>query len=69
MSSLQSDTSGTSWTDPAYVATVVGVLATGALVFYVSLTDAGPTVEEVLFVLLWVLVPITVAYEVARRWL
>jgi hypothetical protein len=58
-----------SWTDPAYVATVVGVLTVGALVFYVSLTDAGPTVGEVLFTLLWVFVPTTVAYEVARRWL
>lgn len=66
MSSLHS---GPSWTDPVYVATVVSVLATGALVFYVSLTDAGPTVGEVLFTLLWVFVPTTVAYEVARRWL
>jgi hypothetical protein len=69
MSSLQSDTTDTSWTDPTYVATVVGVLAVGALVFYVSLTDFGPTVKEVLFTLLWVFVPVTVAYEVARRWL
>jgi hypothetical protein len=69
MSSLHSDTSGASWTDPAYVATVVGVLATAALAFYASLTDAGPTVGEVLFTLLWVFVPVTVAYEVARRWL
>lgn len=66
MSSLQSNSS---WTDPAYVATIVSVLAVGALVFYVSLTDAGPTVGEVLFVLLWVSIPTTVAYEVARRWL
>lgn len=69
MSSLQSDAPGASWTDPAYVATVVGVLATSALAFYVSFVETGPTVEEVLFVLLWVFVPVTVAYEVARRWL
>jgi hypothetical protein len=55
------------WTNPAYVATVVGVLATGAVVFYAALTDAGPTVDEVVFVLLAVTLPMTVAYEVARR--
>ncbi|MFB6233561.1 MAG: hypothetical protein ABEH61_04815 [Haloarculaceae archaeon] len=57
------------WTDPEYVATVVGVLAIGALVFYSSLTQAGPTVDEILFVLLSITIPVTVAYEVARRWL
>lgn len=55
-------------TSPEYVATVVGVLATGALVFYSSLTETGPTVDEILFVGLWITVPVTVAYEVARRW-
>jgi hypothetical protein len=50
------------------VATVVGVLATGALVFYSSLTRAGPTVDEILVVVLSITVPATVAYEVARRW-
>jgi hypothetical protein len=55
------------WTSPGYVATVVGVLATGALVFYSALTQAGPTVDEVLFVVLSITVPVTIAYEVARR--
>ena len=57
----------TSWTDPDYVAAVVGVLAVGALVFYTALVDSAPSVETVVFVLLWVTVPATVAYEVARR--
>jgi len=57
----------TSWTDPDYVAAVVGVLAVGALVFYSALAEGSPSVETVLFVLLWVTVPTTVAYEIARR--
>lgn len=56
------------WTSPEYVATVVGVLATGALVFYSSLTQSGPTVDEILFVGLGITVPVTIAYEIARRW-
>jgi len=61
------DTFPTSWTDPDYVAAVVGVLAVGALVFYSALVEGSPSVETVLFVLLWVTVPTTVAYEIARR--
>jgi len=61
------DTFRTSWTDPDYVAAVVGVLAIGALVFYSALVEGSPSVETVLFVLLWVTVPTTVAYEIARR--
>jgi len=56
-----------SWTDPDHVAAVVGVLAVGALVFYSALVDGAPSVETVVFVLLWVTVPATIAYEVARR--
>ncbi len=55
------------WTDPEYVSTVVGVLATGALIFYSSLTQSGPTVDEIAFVILTITVPTTVAYELARR--
>ncbi len=57
----------TSWTDPDYVAAVVGVLATGALFFYSALVDGAPSVETIGFVLLWVLLPATLAYEVADR--
>ncbi|GAB3312649.1 hypothetical protein [Haloplanus salinarum] len=57
-----------SWTDPAYLATVVGVLATGAVVFYSATARSGPTVDEVVFVVLSITVPATVAYELARRW-
>jgi len=57
-----------SWSDPEYVATVVGVLATGALVFYSALTQSGPTVEEVIFVVLAITLPTGIAYEIARRW-
>ena len=56
-----------SWTDPAYVATVVMVLATGALFFYAALTPGDPAPETVGFVVLWVSAPATVAYELARR--
>ncbi|MFC7077170.1 hypothetical protein [Haloarcula halophila] len=55
------------WTDPEYVATVVGVLATGALVCYSSLTPSGPTVDEIVFVVLAITLPATVAYGLARR--
>ncbi|PSP30739.1 hypothetical protein BRC64_11795 [Halobacteriales archaeon QH_10_67_22] len=57
-----------SWTDPEYVATVVGVLAVAVLVFYSALTASGPTVDEIVFVVLTITVPVTVAYELARRW-
>jgi hypothetical protein len=57
-----------SWTDPDYVAAVVGVLATGALVFESALTASGPTVDEIIFVILAITLPMTVACEIARRW-
>lgn len=57
-----------SWSDPNYVATVVGVIATGGLCFYSALTHFGPTVDEIVFVLLAVLIPTSIAYEIARRW-
>jgi len=58
----------TSWTDPDYVAAVVGVLAIGALAVYAGLVDGAPSIETVLFVLLWVTLPTSLAYEIARRW-
>ena len=57
-----------SWTDPDYVAAVVGVLAVGALAFYTGLVDGAPSIETILFVLLWVTVPATLAREIASRW-
>jgi len=57
----------TTWTHPRYIATVVGLLAFGALVFYSSLIDTGPTVDEILFVVLVLSLPATIAYEIARR--
>lgn len=56
-----------SWTDPQYVATIVSVLATGALYFYSGLTQSGPTIEEITFVIFVILTPTYVAYEIARR--
>jgi hypothetical protein len=58
-----------SWRDPQYVGGVVGVLATGAVAFYAGLTAGPPTPETVVFVLLAVFIPWTIAQEVARRWL
>ncbi|CQR53856.1 hypothetical protein BN996_03834 [Haloferax massiliensis] len=65
---MPSSDSQASWTSPEYVATVVGVLATGALVFYSTLVQTGPTVDEILFVVLGITLPMTIAYEIARRW-
>ena len=59
----------TDWTDPGYVATVVGVLAVGALVFYAELVGPTLTARTVVFVVLWVTLPMTVARVVAHRWL
>ena len=65
---MPSPDSKLSWTSPEYVATVVGVLATGALVFYSSLAQTGLTVDEILVIGLGITVPMTIAYEIARRW-
>lgn len=59
----------TSWRDPQYIETVVGVLASGVVVFYAALTEGPPTPEVVFYVLLAVFVPAWLAAEVARRWL
>lgn len=59
----------TSWRDPRYVSTVVGVLATGALLAYAALVESALDPGTVGLVLLWVLVPTSLAYEAARRWL
>ena len=56
-----------SWSDPRYVATIVSVLATGALYFYSGLTQSGLTVQDVTFVILAILLPTAIAYEIARR--
>jgi len=57
-----------SWSDPSYVATIVGVLAIGALYFCSAVAAPGLTPEEVSIVVLSVSLPATVAYELARRW-
>jgi hypothetical protein len=67
-SHVPADTSRTDWTSPDYVATVVGVLAVGALVFVAALTRSSPTVDDVTFVVLSITIPVTLAYELARRW-
>jgi len=54
-------------TDPSYVATVVGVLAVGALVFYAELVSDSLTAETVVFVVLWVTLPMTAARAIAGR--
>ncbi len=57
-----------SWRTPQYVSTVVGVVAVGALIFYSALVPSAPPIETILFVLLWVFLPVTAAHEIARRW-
>ncbi len=56
-----------SWSDPRYVAAIVSVIATGALYFYSSLTQSGLTIEEITFVIFAILLPTSIAYEIARR--
>ena len=56
-----------SWSDPQYVTAIVGVLAVAALYVYSALTQSGPTIGEITFVLLVVLLPTTIAHEIARR--
>jgi|AntDeeMinimDraft_6_1070357.scaffolds.fasta_scaffold00035_15 EamA domain-containing membrane protein RarD len=65
---MADDEFSTSWTDPDYVAAVVAVLAVGALAFYIGLVDGAPSIETVLFVLLWVTLPAGLVYEIARQW-
>ena len=65
---MSSDDFPASWADPRYVSTVVGILAVAALYAYSTTTDAGPSADEITFVLLAVSLPTTLAYEVARRW-
>jgi len=60
--------SPTSWTDPNYVATVVGVLSIGALCVYSATTRSGLTPEEVTVVVLAVSLPAAIAHWIARRW-
>ncbi|ERH12646.1 MAG: hypothetical protein J07HB67_01668 [halophilic archaeon J07HB67] len=55
------------WTDPDYLATVTGVLAVAAVVFYTAFTPSGPTTDEALFVLLAVALPVTAVRQLARR--
>ena len=66
---MSSDSFPSFWTGPNYVATVVGVLALGVLIFYTGLSNSGLTVDEVLLVTLVLMLPASVAHEVARRWL
>ena len=56
-----------SWGDPQYVAAIVGVIATGALYFYSGLTQSGLTIEEITLVIFAILLPTSMAYEIARR--
>jgi len=55
------------WTDPRYVATIVGVLATVALYVYASTPQNTITTSEITLVLLVVLAPAGAVYELARR--
>jgi hypothetical protein len=56
-----------SWDDPRYIAAIVSVMATGALYFYSSFTQSGLTIEEITLVIFAILLPTSIAYELARR--
>jgi hypothetical protein len=64
---MAAEPSPVSWTDPNYVAAVAGVLAVGALYAYSASTGSGPTADEITMVLLAVFLPMTIAYQIARR--
>ena len=66
---MSADDFPSSWRDPQYISTVVGVIAVGSLFFYSAFVESAPSPETIGFILLWVLIPTTIAYEVARRWL
>jgi len=57
----------TEWDDPQYVATLVGVVATGALYVYAAATENSLRTTEITLVLLAILVPASAVYELARR--
>jgi hypothetical protein len=57
----------TEWDDPRYVATLVAVVATGALYVYAAATENSLRTTEITLVLLAILVPASVVYELARR--
>jgi hypothetical protein len=59
----------TTWRDPNYLAAVVGTIATAGLFYYSALVSSAPSTETIAFVLFWILLPATVAHEVARRFL
>lgn len=65
---VPSDASRLDWVNPDYVATVVGVLVTAAVVFLAVLTQSGLTVNDVMFVVLGISVPVTLARELTRRY-
>lgn len=44
------DSTPSSWRDPRYLATVIGLVAFGALVFYAGLTSGPPAPESVAIV-------------------
>ncbi|RLM53506.1 hypothetical protein DVK02_13575 [Halobellus sp. Atlit-31R] len=67
-SHVPSDTSRSGRASPEYAVTVVGVLAVGALAFFAALTRSNPTVDDVTFVVVSTTIPVTLAYELARRW-
>jgi len=66
-SHVPADTSRADWASPDYVATVVGVLAVGAIAFFAALTRSSPTVDDVTFVVSSITVPVTLAYELTPR--
>ena len=56
-----------SWSDPEYVSGIVGVIATGTLFLYSALIDSAPSVETIGFIVLWIFLPMGLAYEIAQR--
>lgn len=69
-SATDPDPSGSAWwADAEYLATVAGVLSTGALFFYSGLVEGAPSPDTIAFVLLWIVGPWVVVYELARRFL
>jgi hypothetical protein len=66
---MPANESSAPWNNPDYVAAIVGVLATGFLFFYTAITGSGPSTDEILFIILFVFLPMAIAHEIVQRWL
>lgn len=56
-----------SWRDPRYIAALTGVIALGVVFAYLATADVGVAPEKFALLLVAVLGPVVVAYELVKR--